>query len=475
MGRCGVWALACVAGCSAGDGLGETDGAGLGGSMGATATGAESNEDGASESETTGDSTTAEASDDESSAGSSGIPEGCQNNYVDPGEQCDDGNDVNADGCNRDCRSSAQLLWSVSHGAGVGQVDEGFAVVALDDGAAVIAGYVSDAAEARDGWIRAYDSTGVELWTDALAGAGGGNDEIRGLISDGMGNVYATGYESAAESADAWVRKYDALGNALWTQTYDGPNHATDVYDAATIDADGNIVVAGYHNTPDEGYDVLLRKYDPDGNVLWTRSSSGENGGTDLIWDIEPSPAGHLYVAGYAAGPAGEGSNAWLAKYDADGNELWDRSYNGDASLDDYLIGVEVLDDDDVIVCGYMNEVDIPWRVTVRRYDSAGMLVWADDHAGDSGGGAHCFGIEVDGDGNAVTTGGEMVAKVRGVMVRKYDPEGDVLWSTVLPSPALGPDYGRRVSIGDGDEIFIAGAMDVGPDVRDIWLGVLTP
>jgi cysteine-rich repeat protein len=406
-----------------------------------------------------------------------GIPEGCQNGTLDPGEECDDGNNVNADGCNRDCRISAMLQWSVTHAAGVGQVDDGFGVVASGDGSTVVSGYVSDAAEARDGFIRRYDETGTAMWTDGLAGTGGGNDEIRGLVEDDAGNVYAAGYESGpvGEGLNAWLRKYDPAGAALWTRTYNGPNNSTDVFDGVTIDGDGNIVAAGYHNVLDEGADVFLRKYDPDGNVLWTRSSSGENGGTDLIWKVAVSEAGHIYVAGYENGPAGEGYNAWLAKYDGDGNLIWDRSYNGDASLDDYLIGVEVVGDDDVLVCGYQAEAAYPWHVTVRRYDSLGMLAWSDDYAGESGEGAHCFGIAVDGDGNIVTTGGEIVAGIRGVLVRKYEPDGTVLWNRVIPGGAMGPDYGREVDIGAGEEIFITGAVDTGIDVRDLWLGVLTP
>ncbi len=405
------------------------------------------------------------------------IPKGCQNSTLDPGEECDDGNDVNADGCNRDCRVSAQVLWSATHGAGVGQIDDGFGVVSGTNGATYVSGYISDAAEQRDGWIRRYDADGTEAWTDTLVGEGGANDEIRGLVGDAAGNVYAAGYTSgpAGQGLDAWLRKYDPAGTVLWTRTYNGPNNATDVFDAVTVDGDGNVVVGGYHGVPEQGADVFLRKYDPNGDVLWTRSSSGDNGGTDLIWDVEPSPAGHLYVAGYENGPAGEAVNAWLAKYDADGNQLWDRSYNGPASLDDYLIGVEVIGDDDVIVCGYQNETAIPWRLTVRRYDSLGMLVWSDDSAGGSGEGAHCFGVTVDGDGNVVATGGEIVAGIRGVMVRKYDPDGAVLWNVVIEGGASGPDYGREVDFRAGQEILVTGAMDTGADARDIFVARLTP
>ena len=53
--------------------------------------------------------TSGSASDD--TAGSGGIPEGCGDGVLDDGEACDDGNDVNGDGCNIDCVESGQQVW----------------------------------------------------------------------------------------------------------------------------------------------------------------------------------------------------------------------------------------------------------------------------------------------------------------------------------------------------------------------------
>lgn len=38
----------------------------------------------------------------------------CGDGALDPGEDCDDGNDIDADGCNHDCVVSASVLWSVA-------------------------------------------------------------------------------------------------------------------------------------------------------------------------------------------------------------------------------------------------------------------------------------------------------------------------------------------------------------------------
>jgi cysteine-rich repeat protein len=415
---------------------------------------------------------------DHGDSGEPGTPR-CQDGNVDPGEQCDDGNDVNADGCNRDCRISGQLVWQMTVGAGFGAVDQAFDVLPQPDGSAVVGGYLSvDDTGARDGWLASYGPAGEEQWVVALAGPGGGNDEIRAVAGDGSGTLYAAGYTSGPEGQglDAWVARYDGKGGQQWAEVFNGPDSMTDVFDTMVVDGDGNLILGGYSQSAASSNDVFLRKVDPDGAVLWSRVFPGPNGGTDLVWDVDVSPAGHIYAAGYEQGPAGEGRNAWLAKYDTDGNEIWSRSFNGPESLDDQLIGLTVIDDDDVVVSGYENGAKYPWQAIVRRYDSLGMIVWTDRYPGATNEGAHAFGMTVDpDDGQLVMTGGEIIGGIRHVLVRKYDGEGAERWTAVIPGGAEGPDYGRELRVAANGEVFVTGAMDTGADARDVWIGRFTP
>lgn len=403
---------------------------------------------------------------------------GCQNGTIDEGEECDDGNDVNADGCNRDCRLSGQLISVHTHGSGFNQLDQGFAVAPEADGTAIVSGYVSiDAEGARDAWLARYSATGQLMWEQTIAGPGDGNDELRGLVGDGAGQIYAAGYQRGVEGEglNAIVAKYDLAGNQEWVQIFNGPESMSDVYDVVTLDNAGNVIVGGYSGNAAEGNDVFLRKLSSDGDTLWSRSRSGPNGGTDLIWDVAVSSMGHIYAGGYEDGPVGEARNAWVAKFDTDGNELWSRSFNGADSLGDYINGVTVIGEDDVVVCGYEESTEYPWHSIVRRYDSLGMIVWTDRYDGETSEGAHCFGIMTDGDGNLATTGGEIVSGVRAVVVRKYGPNGTPLWTTQAPGGSVGPDYGRDVAIGPEDSVWIVGSVDTGADLRDVWVGRFSP
>lgn len=406
----------------------------------------------------------------------SGIPPGCGDGVVDPDEECDDGNDMDGDGCNNDCRRSGQLVWEHTHASGFGEVDEGFDVAVAPDGSFHVVGYVrSDVGGPTLSWRRKFSAIGGMLATQTHAGPGTGSNQFRGVVVDDDANVYVAGYENVpTEAANAWIRRYASDGSVTWTVTYNGPNSSSDVFQGLRRDADGNLLVVGYHNTPLQGHDILLRKMSPAGNVLWTRTYTGSGGDHDVGWAVAPTDDGHVYAVGYVTIP-GEGRNMWLGKYDTDGNLLWERTYNGPAGLDDLLTGVATGPEGEVYVCGYAGADGHPWDSFVRRYDDAGIIEWTDIDAGETEEGAHCFGIARDPDHNLVVVGGELVAGARHAMVRKYTAAGDVLWTTRVEGGAGGVDYGRDVVIAEDKEIFVTGAIDKGADARDIWVARFTP
>jgi hypothetical protein len=270
------------------------------------------------------------------------------------------------------------------------------------------------------------------------------------------------------------LRKVDTFGADLWISSFDAPSAMSTVVQRVTVDASGSVIVVGYADSMASGLEVMLRKYTPDGMAVWTRSYGGAAGGNDIAMGVAATDAGSLYVVGYET-VAAEGTNMWLGKYDTDGNLLWARSYNGVASLDDYLDGVVTDEDDSAYVCGYESSVNYPWHSFVRKYDRDGNIVWTDEFLGETSEGAHCFGIARAPNTDLVITGGVMNAMIRDVLVRRYTADGDVRWSEHIPGGAMGPDYGRSVMVDGAGTIYVAGSVDTGVDVRDIWVARLSP
>jgi len=102
------------------------------------------------------------------------------------------------------------------------------------------------------------------LWTethDCL----GNNDKGYSVDVDTMGNVYITGSEQANfVYPDIIVRKYDGEGNTLWTTTFGDPDGGIDIGYGIAVDSMNNVFVAGdMDNIENNGWDkdILLLKY----------------------------------------------------------------------------------------------------------------------------------------------------------------------------------------------------------------------
>jgi hypothetical protein len=120
-----------------------------------------------------------------------------------------------------------------------------------------------------------YDANGNWLWGRRYNGTGHGNDTPYALAADTAGNVYVTGESpSATGSSDYVTIKYDTNGNWLWGRRYDSPYHRADVAQALAVDAAGNVYVTGYTGN-ETNTDYVTIKYDANGNWLWGRRYDG--------------------------------------------------------------------------------------------------------------------------------------------------------------------------------------------------------
>ncbi|RAK70531.1 hypothetical protein [Hymenobacter edaphi] len=143
---------------------------------------------------------------------------------------------------------------------------------------------------------------------------------------------------SSRGSYDVYVARYSAQGALEWARQVGGTGD--DRLRRATVDAAGNLYVAGYFNAaaqfgsltlPSAGdYDGFLLKYAPQGTVQWVQSCGGP--GSDGFGDVVLDAAGNPYVTGNFEGTAQYGPvtltsagsrDATVAAYTAQGQLRW--------------------------------------------------------------------------------------------------------------------------------------------------------
>jgi len=179
---------------------------------------------------------------------------------------------------------------------------------------------------------------------------------------DADGNIYVVGYTSgnmykATEYYNIFLTKFNAAGVEQWTRQlnthsaiFKPPQSAMGV----AVDAGGNIYVTGNMEYGEEnvrakgsssGIDAFLTKFDTNGNILWTRmlGSNGYDYGTDVALDIY----GNIYISGYTDGDMngqdtknGSGYDMFVAMYDSNGGFRWVNQL--DINGDDYGWGIAV-------------------------------------------------------------------------------------------------------------------------------------
>lgn len=238
--------------------------------------------------------------------------------------------------------------------------DVAYAIAVDPTGDLLVAGYVTTVTNGRDIWLRKYTTAGTPVWTRTISSPGTSQDEGHGVATDANGGVIVTGFLSVAgEARDIWVRKYDTSGDVEWTDTVSGTEGSNDEGNAAATDADNNVIVTGFIDNGAAGRDIWIRKYDPDGAQLWTRTFNAPQDGTDSGEDVSVDTDGNIVVAG-SIFRGTQQDNVWLGKYDPDGEQLWTMEYNNsDAFLSDSGQGVAVDSEDNVAVVGFETRSDI--------------------------------------------------------------------------------------------------------------------
>lgn len=324
-------------------------------------------------------------------------------------------------------------------------------------------------AGSSDTWVAKYDHQGNLLWNQQLGTPE--LDRFQGLATDLNGDVYLAGSTlrtiegSFAIDSDAWVAKYDSQGNLLWNQQLGSASNSESPTGVVT-DSNGNLYISGAtRGTPGQGgSSAWLIKYDNQGNLLWNQQL--EASGAEDSAGIAIDNSGNLYLSGVTDGEFGDGdSDAWIAKYDTEGNLLWDRQLGSPEY--DYSQVVTTDSNGNVYLSGGTNGAidgsnageNDAW---VAKYDTDGNLLWTKQLG--KVGNDSSEGLATDSEGNVYISGvtngtlGEVNAGGLDAWVTKYDTNGNLLWTEQLGSPERDDSLG--VVIDSNNHLYISGSTE---------------
>lgn len=217
-------------------------------------------------------------------------------------------------------------------------------------------------------------------------------------VAANASGIYVVG---DGRSGQAGLRKFDALGNELWTREFSAPPRIAFLSVAVATDA---VYAIGFAGSEPQ---TSIFKYSADGTHRWTRPL-GFAGAATLAAD-----AGGVYVTGWDSRPDG----TYLRKYGTDGVELW-TSRLGSAPTLDFPRGIAV----DATGVYVLLMTGASSEVVIRKFDAGGRSLWTRPNEmliGSPG-----TGIATDATGIYVLSG----YRTGGYSLSKVDPAGNELW-----------------------------------------------
>lgn len=273
-----------------------------------------------------------------------------------------------------------QPVWVRQFGFGYGAWAN--TVSADGAGGVYVAGAILPIGLLPDAFLARYDSAGREIWIRRFGSEF--SDEAYSSAPDGLGGVYAAGGWAGSPPNDALLARYDSEGRQLWLHPFGTSN--LDVAYAAAADGENGVFVAGETGGSVGGtqmgqHDAFVCRVDPDGAMLWARQLGTT--GTDWAQGAAGDGAGGVYVAGKAHGVIGgaPGSDrAFLVRYDAAGNQVWLRQFGTGGGFV-WAQGVGMDGWGGAYVVGLTNgDLGAPHQgmndAFVARYDPAGNQLW---------------------------------------------------------------------------------------------------
>lgn len=257
--------------------------------------------------------------------------------------------------------------------------------------------------ENSDAFLVKYSPNGALRWVRTWGGEG--REDGRALAIDKEDNVYVVGYfqgpvdfnptlmrdvhnsqiDGDGQSYAAFLVKYDSSGNYKWSRTWavgrgELASELAGAYDVAA-GTHGVFVTGFFEGTADfdpgsgtceitskGSTDIFLSKFDSEGEFQWCKTFGSESalergyalaidqsggvylggsfGGKDQGVDFDPGPGEARYFSN-------GGSDAFLCKYDEDGNLTWARTWGtADEKSWDVVQDVELGQDDTVYAGG---------------------------------------------------------------------------------------------------------------------------
>ncbi|HRE41668.1 MAG TPA: choice-of-anchor J domain-containing protein [Ignavibacteria bacterium] len=320
--------------------------------------------------------------------------------------------------------------------------------ITTDNSGNVYIGSLLDGINLYDYQTVKLNSSGDTLWSATYNGSANFYDIIKDIVVDNLGNVYVTGISRDAITNDDVVTiKYNSIGQQLWLKKFSINNNSQESGEILKIDNSGNIYVLGfvYEQGGINTTKVLLLKYTSSGNLIWSKTYAGTNQ-YDMTQYFDFDDSGNIYAVGSRYDLNGQ-IDMLLIKFDSEGNFLWEATHNSPYNNVDYGNKVCITDDNSIYIGGTIYNNDFISDMCLIKFDSSGNKIWVRTYNGNLNSDDNLNNLESDNNGDIFISGTtvtfieEEQYKYSDNIVIKYDNNGNIIWNKLFGIPGNITDY----------------------------------
>src|ERR1043165_160133 len=187
--------------------------------------------------------------------------------------------------------------------------------------------------------------TGVRHAYGRSANGNGAFSRPVAIRKDADNNLYVAGTSAISSgNTDLKLIKYDTLFHEVWVRTY-GDSLLADEAVMLQWHNDNSLVLCGTVAKANGGTDMVILKYDLDGNLLWSRNigapdPSHSARANELILDDNQN----VFISGNWY--SGSDTDLVTASYSSDGDIRWLKTYNRGPGTHEHADGIMVEDNE---------------------------------------------------------------------------------------------------------------------------------
>jgi subtilisin family serine protease len=281
--------------------------------------------------------------------------------------------------------------------------------------------------------------------------------------TDAQRNVYVAGSTlNTSNNNDIILQKFNRDGDLLWEQTFNGAANMDDMAADMFVDNSMNIYVTGTSvASANSSFDLVVLKYNSNGQLQWTQyydnggSPDPYDAGTSIIGDNN----GSIFVTGGSFGSNTLSDYVTLRLNSSNGNIIWSQRYDY-AQLNDLASKIQI-SGNQVVVSGGSQITLVPnrYELATLTYDkNSGALLSTRRSSGSATSGTdEIYDITVDDSGNFYLTGSVVNSSTgHDLAVYKLDDELNIVWQQTWDGYG-NDDKGQGIKLDSQGNVYVAG------------------